>query len=277
MVTTSIADPARDQDNGRIARANLGGLVDAIGTTRFADELLHFLRQASGAEFVHFFEMFDSRPHVLRSVSLDASGEAERQADFYLSRKLFSIDPWVADWMNGPSTAPALFHFTRREARCVAMRNYYDTMQVADRVMVCGTGEQGVSGISIANSVRAGTFDDTGANLELVRDIALPLFMKHRDYCSQRAKFSRELLDIREIEQRMQDAPEKLPPREIQVAARILRGLTAAGIALDLGIGRETVICYRKRLYEKLSLGSYHDLLSWYMRCSAGGDPGSFN
>jgi DNA-binding CsgD family transcriptional regulator len=264
MVTAQLADAAHRGTHERLARNNLGAIVSALGTSRFADALLGFLKDVSDVEHVHFFELDGNRPHVLHSVSLDASGGAERQANMYLTRRLFSIDPWVLEWIEGASDTAALFHVSKSEVQGADMRSYYDAVQIADRVMACGPGEEGILGISLARSQASGGFDAAHMQLELVRDIALPLLIKHRDYCAQRAKFSQELLDIARMEERMQRTT-KLPPREIQVAARILRGVTASGIALDLGIGRETVICYRKRLYEKLTLGSYHDLLSWYM------------
>lgn len=272
MLTTLLADPASDQRYQRPeARTRFGTLINALGTPRFSEELLQFLKELSGVEYVHFFQMLGGRPHVLSAVSLDASGKAERQAEYYLSRKLFTQDPWVTDWMEDPSRNPVLFHVGRPNDGWARMRDYYDAMQISDRVMVCGQAQEGIVGISLARSQQHGPFDDMRERLELIRDVALPLFIKHRDFCWQRTKFSRELLNVAEIERRMQLVPDKLPRREIQVAARTIRGMTASGIALDLGIGRETVICYRKRLYEKLALGSYHDLLSWYL-CSISED-----
>ncbi|QKS00572.1 hypothetical protein F9288_13785 [Sphingomonas sp. CL5.1] len=277
MVMTMLADPTRARENARLMSADLGGLVGALGTPRFADELLRFLREVSNVEYVHFFKMIGNQPSVLRSVSLDASGSAERQADFYISRRLFGVDPWVADWIETRPEAAALFHVTRAGTRCMEMRNYYDAMQVSDRVMVCGSSEEGILGISLAKSQQQGGFPESRERLEILRDLALPLFIKHREYGGQRNRLTRELLDVAQIERRIERAPERLPRREVEVGARILRGLTASGIALDLGIGRETVICYRKRLYEKLALGSYHDLLSWYMSCCADEDGETIN
>ncbi|WP_416365582.1 LuxR C-terminal-related transcriptional regulator [Paraburkholderia terrae] len=56
-----------------------------------------------------------------------------------------------------------------------------------------------------------------------------------------------------------------LTAREVQVGARYLYGVSTSGIASDLGIGNETVVTYRKRLYERLSIGSRRELLLWYL------------
>jgi hypothetical protein len=44
-----------------------------------------------------------------------------------------------------------------------------------------------------------------------------------------------------------------------------LFGISSAGIALDLGIGEETVMPYRKRAYMRLSIATQRELLLWYV------------
>src|SRR5262249_55197346 len=66
------------------------------------------------------------------------------------------------------------------------------------------------------------------------------------------------------ISQCLHDAGE-LSQRETDVCARILYGLSYYGIALDLGIGKESVMTYRKRAYKRLGIGSQRELLIWYL------------
>ncbi len=46
------------------------------------------------------------------------------------------------------------------------------------------------------------------------------------------------------------------------VLARIVCGMTSEGIALDLGIGVNSVLTYRKRAYAKLRIGSQNALFA---------------
>src|SRR5690606_32985228 len=55
------------------------------------------------------------------------------------------------------------------------------------------------------------------------------------------------------------------PKREVEVCARILHGMSSIGIALDLGVGEETVRTYRKRSYQRLQIASERELLVWYL------------
>jgi DNA-binding CsgD family transcriptional regulator len=51
----------------------------------------------------------------------------------------------------------------------------------------------------------------------------------------------------------------------VEVCARIIYGLYAKGIALDLDIGEETVATHRKRAYQKLLIATQRELLLWYI------------
>lgn len=61
---------------------------------------------------------------------------------------------------------------------------------------------------------------------------------------------------------RLQALKPRLSPREIDVALRIVAGVSSEGIALDLGIGINSVLTYRKRLYVKLRISSQNELFS---------------
>jgi len=53
-----------------------------------------------------------------------------------------------------------------------------------------------------------------------------------------------------------------LAPKEVEVCARILRGMTSEGIALDLNSSIHTVRTHRKRAYSKMQISSMAELFS---------------
>jgi DNA-binding CsgD family transcriptional regulator len=57
-----------------------------------------------------------------------------------------------------------------------------------------------------------------------------------------------------------------LSRRELAVAARVLAGMTSEGIALDLGIGLQSVLTYRKRAYAKLGVSGQRQLFALALR-----------
>ena len=63
--------------------------------------------------------------------------------------------------------------------------------------------------------------------------------------------------------------------REFEVCVRILYGMSTCGIALDLGVGEETVMTYKKRAYARLGLASQRELLLWYIDAWQGAKSGA--
>jgi DNA-binding CsgD family transcriptional regulator len=61
----------------------------------------------------------------------------------------------------------------------------------------------------------------------------------------------------------------EMPKRELEVCARIIFGISTVGIAIDLGVCESTVKTYRKRAYQRLSIGSERELITWYLRAWA--------
>ena len=90
------------------------------------------------------------------------------------------------------------------------------------------------------------------------------MLAKHADVCQSRPNVAQALTTLPEIENCIV-ATSHLPRREAEVCARILYGLSSVGIALDLTVSEETVKTYRKRAYQRLSIGSERELLTWYL------------
>jgi len=56
-----------------------------------------------------------------------------------------------------------------------------------------------------------------------------------------------------------------LTPREREVLARVMLGMTSQGIALDLGVGLNTVLTYRKRAYARLGVTGQAELFALWI------------
>lgn len=68
-----------------------------------------------------------------------------------------------------------------------------------------------------------------------------------------------------ELERRLADAFPVLAPREREITARTLAGVTAREIAAELGLALGTVLTYRQRTYQKLGVSRASDLLAAVM------------
>ena len=60
---------------------------------------------------------------------------------------------------------------------------------------------------------------------------------------------------------RLERAAPGLSKRERDVCALVAAGLTSEGIALELGVGINTVLTYRKRAYARLGISSQNELM----------------
>ena len=67
---------------------------------------------------------------------------------------------------------------------------------------------------------------------------------------------------LRQKEQPAAGLLERLPPREREVCARLLKGWTHDGIAADLGISSGTVKTYRDRAFERLGIHHRNELFA---------------
>jgi DNA-binding CsgD family transcriptional regulator len=93
---------------------------------------------------------------------------------------------------------------------------------------------------------------------------------KHIELTQRESKSGTPISSLVEIESGISESGEALSKREAEVCARILYGMSAAGIALDLGVGIESVTTYRKRAYHRLGIATQRELLVWYLKLRCG-------
>jgi DNA-binding CsgD family transcriptional regulator len=65
---------------------------------------------------------------------------------------------------------------------------------------------------------------------------------------------------IEHLERKLAAMPGRLPPRQLAVCARTVAGMTARGIALELGVGVASVVTHRRRAYERLGVATGAEL-----------------
>jgi DNA-binding CsgD family transcriptional regulator len=97
--------------------------------------------------------------------------------------------------------------------------------------------------------------------------LLLPLLKKHHQLTAESPKLGTfRQARIEELTQRMASLNGKLTPRECAVCARTAAGLTAKTTAQELGIKVSSVLTYRRRAYERLSISSGYELAALLMR-----------
>jgi DNA-binding CsgD family transcriptional regulator len=244
---------------------SFGSLIASLGAPCFGIQLLAFLNGISGAEYCSVFDLRRKDPAAVMSISLDGTGAAERQSRLYVEGGF---------WRSDPTFSELLMCVARNEASLIRLDveelpigefrdRLFRTLNIRERILIGGGAPAEVIGLSILKSGKGGLFrhDDIKRIKEhtalLLQVIAKHIWIRESD-------FSRALGSLERIEKCVASAPEHLPGREAEVCARILYGLSGPCIASDLGIGEQTVLTYRKRIYLRLGIATQRELLMWY-------------
>jgi DNA-binding CsgD family transcriptional regulator len=243
-------------------------VIDSLGYDRFGHELVRFLNATCGAEHCTLFRFSDQKPSEILAVSRDGTDTAHRQFSLFVSNSYWRNDAGIAAALNG--TPDSGLGMARTDIRALPANDHririYGRTQIRERILLWGEQNASTIALSILRPEERGLASEMElVNLSNVAGTVMSLVGKHADIIDNRARFSLALTSLAEIEMTMEQASVRLPRREAQVCARALFGISTAGIAIDLGVGEETVMTYRKRAYQRLSIGSHRELLLWYI------------
>jgi len=251
------------------ASTRIPDLVEAVGTGRFAARLIEYLHQLCGADHCAAFRFGQGQLEEVAAGSIDPQREARAKVRLYLHEQMWRKDPAIHEARRHLSEASRVIHLDLGATGYSELRaTVYP--QVRDRLLVCGQRRDAAFGLSVVRSDPHSGFsrasvDEIGSQSALL----LSLVAKHAAIVESRPNPAQALATLDEIE-RCIEAATTLPRRERGVGARILYGMSTAGIALDVGVGEESVKTYRKRIYQRLGIGSERELLSWYLALWSG-------
>lgn len=243
-------------------------IIDSMGHESFSRELMDFLNKAYGAEHCTLFRLSNQKPSEIFAASLDGTDTAHQQFALFVSRAYWRNDEGIAAALQACSGAAR--GMSRIDVQAMPLGDYrsrlYGRTHIRERVLLWETTGDSTIGLSILRPEERGLATDGEiADLGNMSPMLMTIASKHAEMAASRSRFSLALTSLTEIENTMNHAQVQLPKREAQVCARIVFGISTAGIALDLGVGEETVMTYRKRAYQRLSIGSQRELLLWYV------------
>lgn len=261
----NIADRRSDAHN---AFEFLPKLISTVGDHQFGGELIDFLGEICQADHFTFFRIEKDQPFFVFAFSQDGTDTARRQFSLYLSKSYWRTDPSMAATIRLSSPAEyRVMHTSVDTMRDPQMRDIlYGAANVGERIMLCGRRDNVTLGLSILRSQNIGLVtSDQLSCLESLASTLLSMLSKHMQLSSSYIDSSIALTTLPEIEATLDASDVPFSRREIEVGARVLYGISTTGIALDLGIGEETVATYRKRSYQRLGIGTQRELLVWYL------------
>jgi DNA-binding CsgD family transcriptional regulator len=249
-----------------VARASVARIFDALGTDNFELEALRFLSQTCGVEDYTVYRMRGPVPEVIggasvrgRHVLCSAPPKTPRRQRAYpdlISARTAALE----------AGGPVMVHMELAQITEPELHSAFDRYDIIDRVLVCGLRREECYAISLLRSGPSGRFCKKQlSDMSEAADMLISAFAKHANLVWDRGGASKEFSSVELIEGRLAAADRGLSTRELQVSARILYGISTVGIALDLEVGEETVATYRKRAYQRLGIGSRHELFQLYL------------
>jgi DNA-binding NarL/FixJ family response regulator len=245
--------------------------IDTVGTDGFASATVRALDRLAGVEHYAAFGLDNDNVTLLSAASVRGDGTAVTMGNLYAMPDICRRDPTIpmAKRASGDGDVVMLRVDPTRLDDAQLREQIYLSRGVCDRVFVCGRRGEHWYGLSMIRTRLRGSFsaDDIGS-IRAMADTWLSLIAKHdRLAGSARAvEPSTTLLgSVDEIETRLRDLMPTLTRRETQVCARILRGMSTPGIAIDLTLREDSVATYRKRAYRRLMIGTRFELIQRFI------------
>jgi DNA-binding CsgD family transcriptional regulator len=239
-------------------RANLGRLIEVVGTPRFEDEIFATARSAFNCEHLSALSISDATsPRILMSATNGPQAIPHDIAEKYLIR-YWDLDP-------ANRTPPSVARNQSFGLRIVADEDITDARYRHE----CYTAYRLIERISIVRRNEAGHYrlnfyaggqrfaDSDVDHMMSSADLLLALLVKHDatgfETTEERASAS--------FRSRLRLISPKMPQRETEVCTAIMLGMTSEAIALKLGIRVNTVLTYRKRAYGRLNISCQNELM----------------
>lgn len=248
---------SKDQGSSQGAGASveLDSIVSAIGEPEFASRIFAILSASVGADYCALY-----RKSGCELVELGAEGELPRGQEERVRNHMRYVTNRGA--MSAQETVNAE---TFRTVDLDGAGEGTVGQQPCEVTLLSARRHKEVFSICI---LRGPGSDPVGtATLKWLKDatgLLVAAMSRHAALTLEKPDLVPALSCLEEIEGCV-SGDGSLSKREGEVCARILYGLSTCGIALDLGIGKESVMTYRKRAYARLRIASQRELLVWYL------------
>ncbi|MFY8095328.1 MAG: helix-turn-helix domain-containing protein [Niveispirillum sp.] len=238
---------------GHLPFEHYATLIDAIGTTSFEETVLSAFRHVAGVVEVFAFHRPDGGGAPVHLLS--AGHGAALRAAAYCSR-YYRLDP-LNDRLSNfvPSTLPVHgMQISRDEIMDSRYRqDCYGRPGFAGKLALVARSPRGCTTLSLFRAGGDGPYQEHEVAQALETGLLLlPILNAHH----RMAVAASNTPSVDQIEVRLRNLLPALTPREVAICARTVIGMTAEGIALELGIKRSSVLTYRRRAYERLNIST---------------------
>jgi DNA-binding CsgD family transcriptional regulator len=238
-------------------------LLRAVGTEEFESVVHRSVESAAdGVRRIYLFESSGPDESQLQYSSYEPG--IEEFLPLYLE-KYRRTDPYNEACRALPRPSGfALLRLGSTDAMAAGFRrHFFEETGIAERLSVVQRGDRSWRVMNVSKHRSFGRFSDSEiASILALASVMLPMLPLNT---VRKSGSSGSHLTVQHYEARFARRFARLTKRECQVCARAAMGMTVEGTALDLGIGKTSVLTYRKRAYQRLGISSSYELSALVM------------
>lgn len=246
-----------------ISHHAVGQLVRSIGQANFIDTLLKTAKNLGGADFVSMFLYPDPASTVFMGTASSIGRRfAMLAADNYCASG-YQHDPNRALMFEGQRNTPTPWVHTYMRRDDVPTMQYrslcYDRAQISDRLSLISRNRYGTAfSVSFYSGRPHGDFSEKS------KQSLLSYFPILHSITARHADLADPAVDVESVLRRFRFNYPELSPREAQVAAGVVAGMSASNMAEWLGIAQTSIVTHRKKAYDRLGAEGQNDLMRLY-------------
>lgn len=256
----------------------LPDLIRSLGHPSFADAWLKAVNVVTAADHVSLFS-FDAglHPKLVGGAARSGPVIAIDLGKIYV-RHYYFWDPNLKAMRKAGDgqKSPMLMHLRARDIQDASYRSrIYQEHNLIERISWLGRAEMTWFSANIYREKKSGGFSETDLDvLEQATDVLCSAVERHVSLVSPAALEPGSNPPVEWMEKLVTDLGHGLTPREVQVCARALSGMTRVGIALDLGVKPTTVVTLVQRAYARINISTLNELFGLCL-CSLSRQTGS--
>lgn len=237
-------------------------VVEAIGTPRFDDKIFRALNRLTMAEYMNIWAYSPNDGMCQVGVASLTDVAAARSLTRAYVGGYYKLDPNFSD-MEKPKSRKRIIvrkmdinSYKSEEYR----RRLINSGEIADKIAIIWHTDKVAYNLNIYRLRNSARY--TESDISIVRTysplIASVVYRHWRYFNVRRDMRSGRMLSFVQRVANVAEPP--LTQRELDVIGRIALGASAEAIALELGIGFESVVTHRKHAYAKLGISSQGEL-----------------
>lgn len=261
-----VISPAGSDGPITLRTESFGQVIKAIGTRDYAGACLNLFEQSLDAEhWALFHYRTNNSVSCIATASRVYATAAQENIDRFVTR-CHRVDPSVVALKQRSPEQTCVTKMDIGDIRDRQYRHCFELTHVQERLSFFSR----IGGDLYQLSIYRGTRQNAFSSHELAYFAGLASLVLATGSRHERAR--REAiaipphLDLEGIERCLESLTGGLSKREREVCSRAAAGKTIEGTALDLNIGKTSVITYRQRAYQKLGISRQNELVALVVR-----------